>query len=114
MAARRLDSRALVGALKTGHLGGAGLDVYEEEEGVFFHDLSGKVLEDDVLARLLTFPNVLVTAHQAFLTREALADIAAVTLASVTAFEEGRPLEHEVRAEDVLEPRTVGRETGQK
>ena len=52
------------------------LDVYEEEEGIFFEDLSGQVLQDDELARLLTFPNVLITAHQAFLTREALADIA--------------------------------------
>jgi hypothetical protein len=55
-----IDSRALIGALKTGHIGGAGLDVYEEEEGVFFQDLSDKVLKDDILARLLTFPNVLV------------------------------------------------------
>ena len=59
------------------------LDVYEEEEGVFFEDLSGQVLEDDVLARLLTFPNVLITAHQAFLTREALNDIARITVENV-------------------------------
>ncbi len=99
-----IDSRALIDALKTGRIAGAGLDVYEEEEGVFFQDLSGKVLQDDVLARLLTFPNVIVTAHQAFLTREALAKIAEVTLGNVTAFEEGRPLENEVRAEEVLPP----------
>ncbi len=67
-----IDSRALIAALKTGYVGAAGLDVYEEEEGIFFRDLSDKVLQDDVLARLLTFPNVLVTSHQAFLTREAL------------------------------------------
>ncbi len=88
-----VDTRALIGALKRGHLGSAGLDVYEEEEGLFFHDLSDRVLQDDVLARLLTFPNVLVTAHQAFLTREALANIADVTLENVTAFEQGRPLD---------------------
>jgi D-lactate dehydrogenase len=96
-----IDSRALVGALKTGHLGAAGLDVYEEEEGVFFQDLSNCVLQDDVLARLLTFPNVLVTAHQAFLTKEALSSIARVTLENVTAFERGEPLQNEVRIEQV-------------
>lgn len=87
-----IESHALIGALKRGHLGAAGLDVYEEEEGVFFEDLSGQVLQDDVLARLLTFPNVLVTSHQAFLTREALSAIARVTLENVTAFERGAPL----------------------
>jgi D-lactate dehydrogenase len=97
-----IDSRALLGALKAGHIGGAGLDVYEEEEGIFFQDLSGQVLQDDVLARLLTFPNVLVTSHQAFLTHEALANIAETTLASVQAFERGEPLVNEVRAEQVM------------
>ncbi|AGC49049.1 D-3-phosphoglycerate dehydrogenase [Myxococcus stipitatus DSM 14675] len=96
-----IDSRALIDALKTGHVGAAGLDVYEEEEGIFFQDLSGQVLQDDVLARLLTFPNVLVTSHQAFLTREALVSIARTTLASVRAFERGEPLENEVRVEQV-------------
>ncbi len=97
-----IDSRALLGALKAGHIGGAGLDVYEEEEGIFFQDLSGQMLQDDVLARLLTFPNVLVTSHQAFLTHEALANIAETTLASVQAFERGEPLVNEVRAEQVM------------
>lgn len=68
----------------------------EEEEGLFFRDLSDRVLLDDVLARLLTFPNVLITAHQAFLTREALANIAAVTLENVSAFEKGEPLVNRV------------------
>ena len=67
------------------------LDVYEEEEGVFFEDLSGQVLQDDVLARLLTFPNVLVTAHQAFLTREALDDIAGTTVENVRRLAAGEP-----------------------
>jgi D-lactate dehydrogenase len=97
-----IDSRALLAALKTGHVGAAGLDVYEEEEGIFFRDLSNKVLQDDVLARLLTFPNVLVTAHQAFLTGEALANIASTTLANVTSFERGEPLANEVRAHEVI------------
>lgn len=99
-----IDSRALIDALKTGHLGGAALDVYEEEEGVFFQDLSDRVLQDDVLARLLTFPNVLITAHQGFLTREALDHIATTTLDNVRAFERGGPLRNEVRASDVLRP----------
>lgn len=94
-----IDSRALVDALKRKQLGAAALDVYEEEEGVFFHDLSGEVLQDDVLARLLTFPNVIVTSHQAFLTREALGNIAETTLSNVTAFEQGtQPLPNEVVA----------------
>lgn len=97
-----IDSKALIAVLKTGHLGAAGLDVYEEEEGIFFEDLSNRVLQDDVLARLLTFPNVLVTSHQAFLTKEALANIARVTLENVTAFERGGLLRNEVRAEHVL------------
>lgn len=92
-----IDSPALIAALKTGHVGAAGLDVYEEEEGVFFEDLSGRVLQDDVLARLLTFPNVIVTAHQGFFTREALAAIATTTLSSVTAFERGEPLVNSVQ-----------------
>lgn len=97
-----IDTRALIAALKSGHIGAAGLDVYEEEEGIFFHDLSDKVLQDDMLARLLTFPNVIVTAHQAFLTREALHAIADTTLANLKAFEEGRSLRHEVRFDDFV------------
>jgi D-lactate dehydrogenase len=86
-----IDTSALIEALKSGHIGGVALDVYEEEEGVFFEDLSGQILQDDELARLLTFPNVLITAHQAFLTHEALAEIARVTTANVTAFASGEP-----------------------
>lgn len=97
-----IDSRALIAALKTRHIEAAGLDVYEEEEGVFFRDLSDKVLQEDVLARLLCFPNVLVTSHQAVFTREALANIASTTLANVAAFERGEALANEVRAEEVL------------
>jgi D-lactate dehydrogenase len=85
-----VDTRALIAALKSGHLGGVALDVYEEEEGIFFEDLSGQVLHDDELARLLTFPNVLITAHQAFLTREALTEIARTTVANLTALAEGK------------------------
>jgi len=80
-----VDTRALIEALKSGHLAGVGLDVYEEEEGIFFEDLSGEVLHDDELARLLTFPNVLITSHQAFLTREALTEIARTTVSNISA-----------------------------
>jgi D-lactate dehydrogenase len=84
-----IEAQALLDALKSGQVGGAALDVYEEEAGVFFHDLSGKVLQDDVLARLISMPNVLITSHQAFLTKEALANIAQTTLENVSAFERG-------------------------
>jgi D-lactate dehydrogenase len=77
---RLVDTTALIEALKSGHLGGVALDVYEEEEGIFFEDLSGQVLQDDELSRLLGFPNVLITSHQAFLTQEALTEIARVTV----------------------------------
>jgi len=86
-----IDTTALIESLKSGHLGGVALDVYEEEEGIFFEDLSGQVLQDDELARLLTFPNVLITSHQAFLTREALADIARTTIANLEALAAGKP-----------------------
>lgn len=93
-----IDTKALISSLKSGVIGGAGLDVYEEEESVFFQDLSGSVLQDDVLARLMTFPNVLITAHQAFLTREALRNIVETTLLNLDQFEQGGKLENEVRA----------------
>lgn len=86
-----IDTKALIEALKSGRLGGVALDVYEEEEGVFFEDLSGQILHDDDLARLLTFPNVLITAHQAFLTHEALGEIARVTVTNLAAFANGQP-----------------------
>jgi D-lactate dehydrogenase len=88
---RLVHTAAVIAALKAGKLGGVALDVYEEEEGVFFEDLSGQVLEDDELARLLTFPNVLITAHQAFLTKEALGEIARVTTENLSRFSSGRP-----------------------
>ena len=89
---RLIHTRVLIEALKSGHIGGVALDVYEEEEGVFFQDLSGEVLHDDELARLLTFPNVLVTAHQAFLTHEALSEIARTTVENVLRFVGKQPL----------------------
>jgi len=78
-----VDASALVESLKSGHLGAAGLDVYEEESEYFFQDRSDTAVLDDLLARLMTFPNVLITSHQAFLTREALDNIAEATIASI-------------------------------
>lgn len=92
-----IKTKDLIDSLKKGHLGGAGLDVYEEEEKVFFQDHSEDILQDDVLARLLTFPNVLITSHQAFLTHEALENIAHTTLSNILDFEKGLPLKNEVR-----------------
>ncbi|MGE3684319.1 MAG: 2-hydroxyacid dehydrogenase [Bdellovibrionales bacterium] len=91
-----IDTRALIKSLKAKKIGGAGLDVYEEEEGVFFRDLSDRGVDDDQLARLLTFPNVLVTAHQAFLTREALREIVETTLTNLTNLEINHDLQHRV------------------
>lgn len=84
-----VDAAALIDGLKSGRVGYVGLDVYEEEEQLFFRDLSSHVIQDDVFARLLTFPNVLVTAHQGFFTKEALRAISETTLANVSAFEQG-------------------------
>lgn len=86
-----IDTAALIAGLKRGHLGGVALDVYEEEEGIFFEDLSGQVLQDDELSRLLTFPNVLITSHQAFLTHEALTQIARVTTDNIVLWTAGKP-----------------------
>ena len=87
-----IDAEAAIEALKTGRLGGLAIDVYEQEADLFFEDLSNEILADDVFARLLTFPNVLVTGHQAFFTREALGAIAATTLANADRFAAGQPL----------------------
>lgn len=92
-----IDTKAIVEALKSGHLGYLGLDVYEQEEGLFFHDWSNEIIQDDLIARLMTFPNVLITSHQAFFTHEAMTEIARVTLQNVSAFEQGLPLENAVR-----------------
>ncbi|MFQ3547859.1 MAG: 2-hydroxyacid dehydrogenase [Termitinemataceae bacterium] len=91
-----IDTKALIHALKTNRLGGAALDVYEEEDEYFFEDHSATIIKDDVLARLLTFPNVLITGHQAFLTDEALSAIATTTLDNVQSYFERGELPNEV------------------
>ncbi len=81
-----IDAEALVEGIKSRHVGAACLDVYEEESDVFFHDFSGHIVDDDVLARLISMPNVIVTSHQAFLTEEALSNIADTTLENIETF----------------------------
>jgi D-lactate dehydrogenase len=88
-----LDTVGIIEGLKSGKIAYLGLDVYEEEEEIFFEDRSGLILSDDVFARLLTFPNVIITGHQAFFTREALLKIAATTIDNITKFENNQPLE---------------------
>lgn len=83
-----IDTPAVIAGLKSGRIGSLALDVYEEEEGLFFQDFSSQVIQDDVFARLLTFPNVLITGHQGFFTGEALSAIARTTLENVTAFQQ--------------------------
>jgi D-lactate dehydrogenase len=94
-----IDTPAIIEALKGGRLRGLAIDVYEEEDRLFFEDHSGDVVQDDTFARLLTFPNVVVTGHQAFFTDRALRDIARTTLDNVTAFERGAPLANRVEAQ---------------
>jgi D-lactate dehydrogenase len=95
-----IDTEAAIDALKDGRLGYLGLDVYEEEHALgFFEDLSQDIIQDDTFARLLTFPNVLITAHQGFFTQEALQNIAETTIVNLSAFErDGAPI-HEVSPE---------------
>jgi len=92
-----VDTEAAIEALKTGQLGGLAIDVYEQEEQLFFQDLSSEIIADDVIQRLVSFPNVILTGHQAFFTREAVGTISATTLQSISDFEHGRPLANEVR-----------------
>ena len=92
-----VDTSAVIESLKSGHHGYLGLDVYEQEEHVFFEDLSDIVIKDDVLMRLMTFPNVVITAHQGFFTEEALTQIATTTLNNIDEFAAGLELKNEVK-----------------
>jgi D-lactate dehydrogenase len=96
-----IDTRAVIDGLKSEQVGHLGLDVYEEEDNLFFQDLSNRVIQDDVFMRLLTFPNVLITGHQGFFTEEAMANIAETTIQNITAFETGDDEVHTVTAEKV-------------
>ena len=92
-----IDTQAAIVGLKSGQIGSLALDVYEEEGDLFFEDRSEQIIDDDVFSRLLTFPNVLITAHQAFLTREALSAIAETTLSNVDSVVGEGPVRNEVR-----------------
>jgi D-lactate dehydrogenase len=91
-----IDTEAAIDALKDGRLGGLAIDVYEQEAVLFFQDLSSEIIADDVIQRLVSFPNVIVTGHQAFFTREAVGTIVATTLESIADFEAHRPLRNRV------------------
>jgi D-lactate dehydrogenase len=99
-----VDSRALISALKKRHLGAAGLDVYEEESHIYFEDLSDEIITDDIITRLTTFPNVIITGHQAFFTREALTIIAETTIKNISDFEAGRSNENILKSQQVVRP----------
>lgn len=92
-----INTKHAIDALKSGRIGFLGIDVYEEEEGLFFEDHSEDVLQDDVIARLMTFPNVLITSHQAFLTREALEGIAGTTAENLRYWQQGSASPNELR-----------------
>lgn len=91
-----INTEAAIEALKSGQLGGLAIDVYEQEADLFFRDLSSTIISDDVFQRLLSFPNVIVTGHQAFFTQEAIRTICETTIASVTEFAAGQPLTNEI------------------
>lgn len=91
-----IDTEAVISALKSRKIGYLGLDVYEQESDLFFEDLSDKVIQDDIFQRLLTFPNVLITGHQAFFTENALENIATTTISNITDIEQGRPCPNQI------------------
>jgi D-lactate dehydrogenase len=91
-----VDTEAAIAALKTGQLGGLAIDVYEQESNLFFQDLSSTIIEDDVIQRLVSFHNVIVTGHQAFFTQEAIGQIMQTTIESISAFESGVELVNRV------------------
>jgi len=96
-----IDTPDVIEALKDGTIGYLGLDVYEEEGDLFFEDLSDKVIQDDVFSRLLTFPNVIITGHQAFFTGDAMKSIAETTLANISAVDKGEKCENEVTLDHI-------------
>jgi D-lactate dehydrogenase len=95
-----IDTSAVITALKSRKLGALALDVYEQEGGLFYHDHSGDIIEDDVFQRLMTFPNVLVSGHQAFFTVEALTQIAEVTLRNMEHFVNGTPCSNKLSSKN--------------
>ena len=94
-----VDAEAAIEALKNGQLGGLAIDVYEQEADLFFRDLSSTIITDDVFQRLLSFPNVIVTGHQAFFTREAVSTMCETTINSISEFAAAKPLSNEIKAQ---------------
>jgi D-lactate dehydrogenase len=91
-----IDTKTIIASLKSAQIGSLGLDVYEQESELFFEDRSDRILQDDTFARLMTFPNVIITGHQAFFTEEAMRAIAAVTLSNITQIQQGQTCENEL------------------
>ena len=92
-----VDTKAVIEGIKTGKIGYVGIDVYEEEEHLFFEDLSDTIIQDDTFQLLQSFSNVVITAHQSFFTENALKDISLTTIRNLTDFEQDKPLENEVK-----------------
>lgn len=93
-----INAKSVTRGLKSGLIGSLGLDVYEKESDLFFEDLSGTIIQDDIFLRLTSFPNVLITGHQAFFTEDALHNIAETTIESISKFEQGLTCPNEVKA----------------
>ncbi len=94
-----VDTQSVIAGLKSRKIGYFGMDVYEQEEDLFFEDRSGAIIDDDQITRLMTFPNVLITSHQAFFTSNAMTNIAETTLQNIADFEQGRTLENQIEAD---------------
>ncbi|BCL39090.1 2-hydroxyacid dehydrogenase [Nostoc sp. MS1] len=102
-----INTQAVIEGLKTGKIGSLGVDVYEQESELFFEDLSGEIIQDDIFQRLTTFPNVLITGHQAFFTEDALHNIAQTTLNNISDFEQGRYCPNEIRHQPEVESKVL-------
>ncbi|MGV0025973.1 2-hydroxyacid dehydrogenase [Phormidesmis priestleyi] len=100
-----IDTKAVIQGLKSQKLGSLALDVYEQESDLFFEDLSNQIIQDDLFERLLTFPNVLITAHQAFFTKEALQNIAETTLSNISEYQQGKECVNQVNLEQAIAPK---------
>lgn len=92
-----INTKAVIQGIKSGKIGHLGIDVYEEEDDIFFKDLSDTIIQDDTFQLLQSFPNVLITSHQAYFTEDAMNDITTTTIESLTDFEQGNPLKNEVK-----------------
>jgi D-lactate dehydrogenase len=101
-----IDTRAVIEGIKAGKIGHLGIDVYEQEDNLFFEDLSSTVIQDDVFQLLQSFSNVVITAHQAFFTRDAITTIAETTLANADCFEQGQPCSNELKVEEKVAAKT--------